>query len=55
MSDNFLVCQVRAVTEYAVTRHRDVDLREILDALEAAREAVQAEMAWRQIHGGNAA
>jgi hypothetical protein len=26
-----------------------------LDALEAAREAVQAEMAWRQILGGNAA
>ncbi len=50
MSDNpQLLCQLRAWTEYAITRHHDVDLLTIWQALQDARLAVEAEMVWRQI------
>jgi hypothetical protein len=55
MTSDSLVCQIRAVSEFAINRHRDVELRAILDALQAAREAIEAELAWRKIHAGGAA
>jgi hypothetical protein len=52
---NFLVCQVQAVTEFAVSHHNEDDLRELLDSLLAACAQIEHAIAWRKVHGGDAA
>lgn len=52
---NFLITQVRAVTEFAVRHHSEDDLRELLDELLAAGSRVEHAISWRKIHDGDAA
>jgi hypothetical protein len=55
MTPNSSVCQIRAVTAFAAAHSHEPTLQEIPGALQAAREVVEDEMAWRKIHGREAA
>lgn len=52
---NFLITQVRAVTRVAINHHCEDNLRELLDELLSASSRVEHAIAWRKIHGGDAA
>jgi hypothetical protein len=52
---DFLVCQVRAVTEFAISHHSEDGMRELLDELLAACARIEHAMAWPKVHGGDAA
>ena len=52
---NFLICQIQAVTEFAVSHHDERDLGKLLDSLLAAAAQIQQAMSWRKIHGEGAA
>ena len=45
---NFLVCQIQAVTEFAVSHHDELDLGKLLDALLAAASQIEHGLAWRK-------
>ncbi len=51
---NFLVCQIQAVTEFAVSHHDELDLGKLLDALLAASQ-IEHGLAWWKIYCGDAA
>jgi hypothetical protein len=54
-SHSFLACQVQAVTEFAVSHHNEDELRELLDSLLGACARIEHAIAWRKVHGGDAA
>ena len=54
-SHNFLACQVRAVTEFAVSHHNESELRELVDSLlVAATQCEHAIAAKRKARCGDA-
>ena len=52
---NFLISQVQAVTEFAIAHHKEDDLRELVESFLAACSRIEHAIAWRKIHGGDAA
>jgi len=49
---DFLICQIQAVTDFAISHHNEEGLRELLDSLLAASAQIEHAIAWRKIHGG---
>lgn len=50
-----LACQIQAVTEFAISHRNEAQLRELLDNLLEGAAQIERAIAWRQIHGGDAA
>jgi hypothetical protein len=51
----FFIIQIRAVTEFAISCHREEALRDLLDELLASCSRIEHAIAWQKIHGGDAA
>jgi hypothetical protein len=53
---SFLVSQVQAVTDFAVSHHGEEDLLNLLKTLQAGCARIEEAIAWKKIHhGGDAA
>lgn len=52
----FLISQLSAVTDFAVSHHGEEEMLELLRALQAASARIEEAIAWKKIyHGGDAA